>query len=204
MALTIFHAPFARSVRVRWLCLELGLNHEIKHIPNKPEYLQSDEYKTLNPSMKIPALKDDELVLFESVAIMEYLLTKYGDGKLMPDIDDPQYGPYLQWLHYGEAGMGMYVTLALAHNRLLPEEQRNPTIAAWGERESQRCYQVLAGPLEANDHLLPSGFSAADISVVYMLLLAKFAGIFDNAPDAVKAYFKRCTEREAWKQATAD
>lgn len=204
MTLKIYHAPFARSVRVRWLCLEAGIDHEVVTIPNKPEYLQSDAYLSMNPSGKIPAIDDDGLILFESVAIMEYLLAKHGGGDLAPAPGDTLYGPYLQWLHYGEAGMMMYVTLALAHRKLLPEKLRVEKMAQWGQAEAEKCYKVLEGPLKANDYLLPSGFSAADISVVYMLLLAKFAGAFDNAPDAVKAYFKRCTERDAWKAATAD
>ncbi|NNU17647.1 glutathione S-transferase family protein [Parvularcula sp. ZS-1/3] len=204
MTIKIFHAPFARSVRARWLCLEMGLDHEIVQVPNKPEYLSSDEYRAINPAGKIPAMQENGLILFESTAIMQYLLTKPGGEKFAPQADDPLYGPYLQWLHFGEAGMGMYVTLALGHKTLLPEERRIPAMAKYGEIESKRCFDVLAGPLEANDYLLPTGFSAADISVAYMLLLAKFAKIFDHAPDSVKAYFKRCTEREAWKQATAD
>lgn len=204
MTLKIYHSRFARSVRVRWLCLEMGLDHEVVQVPNKPEYLTSDEYKALNPSQKIPAINDDGLILFESTAIMEYLLAKPGGEDLAPRPGDKLYGPYLQWLHFGEAGMGMYVTLALGHNALLPEERRIPEMAKYGAKEAKRCYEVLEGPLKAHDYLLPTGFSAADISVAYMLLLAKFAGIFDDAPDAVKAYFKRCSEREHWKTATAD
>jgi glutathione S-transferase len=182
----------------------MGLDHAIVRIPNDPEYLGSDEYRNLNPAGKIPAIKDGELILFESVAIMQYLLTKPGGEDFAPKADNPLYGPFLQWLHFGEAGMGMYVTLALGHNRLLPEDRRIPAMAAYGRKEAERCFDVLAGPLSAHDYLLPTGFTAADISVAYMLLLAKFAGIFDNAPDPVKAYFKRCSEREHWKTATAD
>ena len=54
----------------------------------------------------------------------------------------------------------------------------------------------------ANDYLLPSGFSAADISVVYMLLLAKFAGMSKRFPEPVRAYFDRCIAREGWKAAS--
>jgi glutathione S-transferase len=204
MTLKIYHSRFARSVRVRWLCEEMGLPYDLVQIPNKPEFLRSDEYLSLNPSGKIPAIDDDGLILFESVAIMEYLLTKPGGEKLAPKPGDATYGPYLQWLHFGEAGMGMYVTLALGHRALLPEEKRNEAIARYAEGEAIRCFETLAGPLRNNDYLLPQGFSAADISVAYMLLLAKFAKIFQHAPDEVQGYFARCSEREGWKTATAD
>ncbi|MEM9810096.1 MAG: glutathione S-transferase family protein [Pseudomonadota bacterium] len=204
MTLTIYHARFTRSVRVRWLCEEMNLTYTLKQIENNPEALTADDYTSINPSQKIPAIDDDGLLLFESTAIMQYLLTKPGGETLAPSADDPLYGPYLQWLHYGEAGMGMYVTLALAHKTLLPKDKRIEAMAAYGERESQRCFNVLAGPLSSHDYLLPTGFSAADISVAYMLLLAKFAGIFKNDPQPVRDYFDRCREREGWTIATAD
>jgi glutathione S-transferase len=182
----------------------MGLPYETVHIPNRPEFLRSDEFRSLNPSGKIPAIDDDGLILFESVAIMQYLLAKPGGKALAPQPGDPTYGPFLQWLHFGEAGMGSYVTLALGHRSLLPEEKRVEAIARYAENEAKRCFETLRGPLKNHDYLLPQGFSAADISVAYMLLLAKFARIFDQAPDEVKGYFARCSEREGWKIATAD
>lgn len=204
MTLTIFHSRFARSVRVRWLCEEMSLPYELKVVPNEKVFLASEEYSHIHPGGKIPAIDDDGLVLFESTAIMEYLLTKPGGEALAPQPGDGLYGPYLQWLHYGEAGMGMYVTLALGHNTLFPEDKRIPAMAKYAEKECERIFQVLDVTLSAQDYLLPTGFSAADISVVYMLLLAKFGKVFDNAPSSVRAYFDRCTERDGWKKATAD
>ena len=204
MTLTIFHSRFARSVRVRWLCEEMGLPYELKVVPNGKKFLASDEYSHIHPGAKIPAIDDDGLILFESTAIMEYLLTKPGGEALAPQPGDPLYGPYLQWLHYGEAGMGMYITLALGHNAMFPEDKRIPAMAKYGQREAEQIYKVLDLTLSKQDYLLPTGFSAADISVVYMLLLAKFAKIFNDAPQSLKDYFDRCTEREAWKVSTAD
>lgn len=204
MTIKIFHSKFARSVRPRWLCLEMGLDHEVVHVQNEPNYLRSEEYRAINPAMRIPALHDGPIQMFESTAIMEYLLTKPGGETFALQPGTEGHPHFLQWLHYGEAGMGMYVVLALRHHAMLPEEKRIPAIAEYAQEEARRCFEVLAGPLATQDYLLPTGFSAADISVVYMLLLAKFARIFGDAPEPVKAYFARCTAREAWKQATAD
>ena len=203
MTLTIYHAPKSRSVRIVWLCEEAGIPYELKTFPVRGDYMASDDFGAVNPNRKVPAIEDDGIILFESVAIMEYLLAKHGHGSLAPAPSDSKaYGPYLQWLHYGEAGMGNYVTMALAHRALLPEAHRSEAMAAWGTAETKKTLDVLAGPLGAHDYLLPSGFSAADISVVYMLLLAKFAGMSKDFPEPVSAYFARCTEREAWKKAS--
>ena len=208
MSLTIYHAPRSRSIRVVWLCEEMGLPYDAKTFPVRGEYMASDDFGAIVPTRKVPAIQDDGLILFESVAIMEYLLAKHGhagkDGTaLLPEYGTKEYGAALQWLHYGEAGMGQYVTTALAHRALLPEKARNEGMAQWGETESLKCLDVLAGPLSAHDHLLPSGFSAADISVVYMLLLAKFAGMSKRFPEPVSAYFERCTARAGWQTANA-
>ncbi|WP_051881360.1 glutathione S-transferase family protein [Parvularcula oceani] len=203
MTLTVYHAPPSRSVRILWLLEEMGVPYETKTFPIRGDYMTSDDFRAINPTAKVPAIDDDGLILFESVAIMEYLLAKHGAKGLAPEPSDRLYGPYLQWLHYGEAGMGPYVTMCLGHRRLLPEAARIPAMAQWGEDSARHCLDVLAGQLSAHDYLLPTGFSAADISVAYMLLLAKFAGIMKHAPEPVTAYFDRCTARESWKVASA-
>ena len=203
MTLTIYHAPNSRSMRVVWLCEEMGVPYEAKSFPVRGEYMASDDFAAVTPTRKVPAIQDDGLILFESVAIMEYLLASRGHGDLLPEYGTKAYGAALQWLHYGEAGMGQYVTMALAHRALLPEKMRSERMAEWGAAETRKCLDVLAGPLGANEYLLPSGFSAADISVVYMLLLAKFAGMSEAMLEPVRAYFDRCTAREGWKVATA-
>lgn len=203
MTLTVYHAPNTRSMRVVWLCEEMGLDYEAKTFPVRGEYMATDDFAAVNPNRKVPAIVDDGLILFESTAIMEHLLASRGhagkDGSaLMPEYGTKEYGAALQWLHYGEAGMGIYATMAVAHRLVLPEKARNEAIAAWGEAESLKCLDVLAGPLGAHDYLLPQGFSAADISVVYTLLMLKFAGVSKKFPDPVRAYFDRCTAREGW------
>lgn len=203
MTLTIYHSPNSRSLRVVWLCEEAGIPYQAKTFPVRGEYMASDDFAAISPTRKVPAIEDDGLILIESVAIMEYLLAKHGHGDLAPAPTDTLYGPYLQWLHYGESGMGQYVTTALAHRLILPEKARNEGMAAWGEAETLKCLDVLAGPLDANEYLLPSGFSAADISVAYMLLLAKFSGMSKKFPQAVRDYFDRCTARQGWQAATA-
>lgn len=204
MTYTLYHSRFSRSVRVRWLLEEMGAAYELTPVKNHPAFLTSDEYRAINPAMKIPAFSDGDLTMFESTAIMEYLLAKPEGQKFARGPNDPEFGPYLQWLHFGEAGMGMYVTLALGHRTMLPEDKRVKAMDIYGTREATKCFEALDGTLSKQDYLLASGFSAADISVVYMLLLAKFAKIWDKVPPAVVAYFDRCTAREAWQKASAD
>ncbi|MEM9421440.1 MAG: glutathione S-transferase [Pseudomonadota bacterium] len=201
MTITIYHSPFARSVRVIWLCEEMELPYTIEEVENNRAFLSTPEYRAINPMGRIPAMRDGDVLMAESMAIMEYLMAKH-ETDLDRKPDHPDFPAYLQWFHFGEATLAPYVTMALGHNRLLPEDHRIPAMGKWGEREAQHCFEVMNGPLSTHDYLLPSGFSAVDISVAYVLILAKFASVFDGAPAPVKAYFERICARPGWKKAT--
>lgn len=203
MAYTIHHSQFSRSVRVVWTCEELEIPYKIEPVIHQRSFLQTPEYLAVHPLGKIPALNHDGMILWESLAIMEYLFSRHPSPQLDPPSSAHEYGRYRQWFHFGEATLGQYVTIALGHRTMLPEKLRVEGIANWATKEAMACFEVMAKPLEKHDYLLERGFSAADISCGYMLLLAKFAKIFDDAPDPLKAYFKRLVERPGWKVATA-
>lgn len=200
MTLRIHHAPLSRSVRVLWLCEELELPYEIVPATLGHQGKVPAEYFATHPLGKVPALEDGPVVMFESIAIMEYISARY-NPRLTRSVTDADFAAYLQWLHFGEASLGGYVTMALGHRVLLPEAHRIEAMAKWGDRETRKCLEALAVPLATQEYLLPSGFSAADISVGYMLLLAKFARVFDSSvPAPVQAYWDRISARPAWKK----
>lgn len=202
MTFTIYHSKFARSVRVIWACEELGLPYEIEPYPLHGMGEQKPGYDLIHPLKKIPALIDGDVTMFESLAILDYIFTRYNDA-LRPAPESEQFPEYLKWFHFGEASLGPVVTMAMGHKMLLPEKHRIETMAKWGEREAKKCFEVMAKPLVQQEYLLPTGFSGADISCAYMILLAKFAKIFDGAPEAVISYFDRIKERPAWQKATS-
>ena len=76
--LTIYHAPGTRSIRVLWLCHELDIPHEVKTIPFASPYRASPEYRALNPVGKVPAMTDGAFTMFESGAMVQYLLDRHG------------------------------------------------------------------------------------------------------------------------------
>lgn len=202
MTITIYHAKFARSVRIIWACEELGLPYEIEQVKINQRGEETPGYELVHPLRKVPAMKDGDVVMFESLAILEYIFARY-NVSLSRKPDSDEYPDYLKWFHFGEASLGPYVTMAMGHNLLLPEKLRIPAMSKWGEREAQRCFEVMAEPLSKHEYLLPSGFSGADISCAYMLLLAKFAKIFEGAPQSVIDYFDRIKERPGWQKATS-
>ena len=74
MALTLYHVPGSRSLRVIWLCLELDLPLTIETIDFSPKFRDSEDWRALSPTGKVPVLRDDGFTMFESGAMLQYLL----------------------------------------------------------------------------------------------------------------------------------
>jgi len=208
MTLTLYHAPLTRSARVLWLLEEMGLPYELKVIPQAEfrAYSQRDDYKKISPLGKWPVLLDDGEPLLESTAIMEYLLDRYGEDcpkkTLHPPHKSIEYGRYLQWLHFGEAGLTTSISMLLGHTLLLPEKFRSPKMVEWAKTESTKSMTFIGDALGEKEYMLDT-FTAADISVGYMLFLHRLIGQFDLLPQNVKKYWQRLKQRPAWQKLSA-
>lgn len=202
MSLKLIHFPMTRSLRVAWAIDELGLEAEIETRPFDRAKLKDPEYLALNPLGKTPVFFDGDKRMIESVAIIEYLSNKYASGALSRQAPDPDYADYLQWMQFGEAGMGGYVNQLLGHSFLLPEEHRVESMKLWAISEMSNCLNFLEANLEGRDFLLDE-FSLADISVGYVLFLLRVSRNGKLMGEHTAAYFKRLTSREAWIRASA-
>lgn len=202
MALKLIHFPQTRSIRVAWALKELDIEAEIETRQFDRASLKSDEYRALNPLGKTPVFLEDGKPMVESTAIIHYLSEKYGDGRLSRRPSDDDYGPFLQFLHFGEAGMGGYVNILIAHTALLPEEQRVPALQAWSKKETGNCMDFIERSLGGRDYLLGE-FSLADISIGYMLYLCKITRNGDLLGEETANYFKRLAARPAWQAVSA-
>jgi glutathione S-transferase len=204
-AFTLYHAPMTRSIRVRWALEEMGLPYTLEQVDFSRGNIGGEAYRAINPLQKVPAFKDGDEVILESTAILEYLVTRYGPTPLAVAPDEDGYARYLEWLHFAEATMSMAVNLLLAHTLLLPEEQRSERLAKWARAQADAQLSLIGsrGLAGGGEWLAAGRFTAADISIGYMLYLLKISKQFDGAPDNVKAYFDRLREREAWRRASA-
>ncbi|XBQ17165.1 MAG: glutathione S-transferase family protein [Oceanicaulis sp.] len=204
--LTLYHAPMSRSVRVRWCLEEMGLPHKLERVAFDRGNVGGEAYRAINPIQKVPALTDGDLVILESVAIVQYLVTKHGATPLAVEPGEPDYARYLEWLHFGEATMSMATNLVLAHSFLLPEHQRNPQMLKWARQTVDTQLGLIAqrGLADGREFLAAGRLTAADMSVGYMLYLLKITKQFDGAPEPVRAYFDRLRALDSWKRASAD
>jgi len=201
MSLKLIHFPNTRSLRPLWLIEEAKIDCEVETREFDRPSLKKPEYLALNPLGKTPVLFDGETRILESTAILHYLLEKHTDGKFGKRPEDIDYGNFLQWLHFGEAGMGGYVNVLIGHTVLLPEELRVASIAAWAKAETENCLQYIENSLSGRDYLLDE-FSICDMSLGYILFLLKITRNGSLMGENTTRYFKSITSRESWKNAT--
>lgn len=202
MSLKLIHFPMTRSLRVVWALNELGIEADVETRPFDRPKLKEPEYLALHPLGKTPVFFDDGKRIIESIAIIEYLAQKYARGKLTRNPQDTDYADYLQWMQYGEAGMGGYVNMLIAQTALLPEDQRIPAMKIWATQETANCLGFLEQSLGEDGYLLGE-FTLADIAVGYLLFLIRVTRNGKLMGPKTTSYFDRLTAREAWKAASA-
>lgn len=198
--ITLYHAPWSRSLRVRWLLEELGLPYQL--VTRSFAELRQPEHLALHPLGKLPVLRDGELVLFESGAILQHLLERYGDGRLEPKPGTPERSLHWQWFHYAEATVTPPLGLIVRHTSLLPEAERIPAVVEFARRGAGDALAVVERALAGRSWLLPE-FGAADVMMGYSVKLASFLGLIGEATPSLRAYLARCEERPAWRRAVA-
>jgi glutathione S-transferase len=200
--ITLHHCHDARSFRALWALEEIGLAYELKLLPFPPRY-RAREYLEINPFGTVPLLTDGATRMTESAAIVQYLADRYGEPPLRVLPDEPEYGAYLNGLHFGEATLTFPQTIVLRYGQLEPEARRLPqAVADYGKWTIGRL-RGLETWLGGAEHVAGSRFTAADISVAYALMLTQAVGLWDQAPASLQAYFERLSARPAFARAKA-
>jgi glutathione S-transferase len=198
--ITLYHCARARSFRPLWTLEELGLPYELKMLPFPPRVL-AKEYLGLNPLGTIPLMLDGTTRMTESAAIAQYLVTKYGPTPLSVGVDEPDFGAFLNWLHFGEATLTFPQTLVLRYSELEPEERRHPQVVADYSKWFLGRLRAIEAVTSKSEFMCGGRFTAADISVGYALLLAQRLGLSAQFGPAVTAYWQRLQQRDGYKRA---
>jgi glutathione S-transferase len=196
----LYHAPRARSVRPLWLLEEMGVPYEtvsLKLGEKPPELVE------INPGATIPLMIDGDVVLFESITMLEYIAETYGPTPLALSSDHPHYWDYRQMLMWGEATLASPLNFVVGTVFRAPEDQRaNYTIDLVRETFAKRM-GVVEKQLARAPYMAGEEFTLADISVSYSISLAKDVEAFDlrhTVSDAVRDYLRRLSERPAFQR----
>lgn len=189
-----------RGFRVVWLLEELGVAYRLRPVDVLAGAENDPEFLAVNPAGFIPALQDGDTVMVESIAIMQYLLARHGPTSLAVSERDPEFAPYLQFLHLGEAGLAGPMNTVLVGRALAPEAERHAFVTGWAERTFASRLGLVTRRLSDRPYLAGDRFTAADISVSYALLLGLRTGNYDPGP-VERAYLTRTTARPAYSRA---
>jgi glutathione S-transferase len=200
----IYHVPGTRSVRVIWLCEELVVPYQRVPVDFSPEYRASAEWRKLNPVGKVPVMTDDGCTIFESGAMVEYVLDHYGDHRLRPEPRTPEHALYLQWTWFAEATFARPLGEIVNHRREFPGDAEIPAVVEEMKNRAVVCLDALEQALADRDYLLGAGFSAADIMMGYTVLLTRMFKLLGADHPNVLSYFNRLSERPGFQAATGD
>ena len=189
-----------RGFRVVWLLEEMGLPYRLRPVDLLAGVEKDTEFLAVNPAGFIPAIQDGDVTMVESIAIMEYLMARYGPTPLAPDPDDPSFPAYQQFLHLGEAGLAASIYFVVGARHFAPEAERHNWSAGQALEVFESRLGLVTRQLARSPYLAGEAFTAADISVTYALQLAQRAG--GVTPGEVeRAYIARTSDREAYKRA---
>lgn len=211
--IVVHHLNNSRSQRVLWLLEELGMTYEIQRYQRDTKTLLAPPaLKQVHPLGKSPVITDDGRVVAESGAIVEYLVDRYGGGKLAPPAGTDERLRYTYWLHYAEGSAMPPLLLKLVFDRIedgpMPFLVR-PVARAIAKRVKQTFIapqlqlhlDYLEGELGRSEWFVGNEFSAADIQLSFPLEAAALRGGLDQSRPRLYAFLQKIHSRPAYRRA---
>ena len=198
--LTLYHLRNSRSDRIIWLLEELALDYEIVRYDRDPTFRAPPEMREIHELGKSPIIRDGDLVLAESGAIVDYIMVRHGAGRLAPRHGDPEWARYVFWLHFAEGSLMPWLTIdLLLTSGIVPGVDPGP-LAPMLQQELARYLHWVDADMAGRAFAAGSDFSAADVMLAYALEFAKGRNHLADTEHLVP-YLERMTAREAYRRA---
>ncbi|MBL6938324.1 MAG: glutathione S-transferase [Alphaproteobacteria bacterium] len=200
--LTVHHLGISQSERIVWLCEELGLDYQLKRYDRRADNrLAPDEYKALHPMGIAPVITDGNLVLGESGAICDYIVAKYGNGRLVPKPTDKDFADHLFWFHWSN---GTFMTTLMMQLVLAGGGGAANPASVFVNDRSQRGWAMVEKRLGEAPFFGGQSLTTADIMMVYCLTTSRaFRNLSIEAFPNLRAYLARIGARPAYQRAMA-
>jgi len=209
----VHHLNNSRSQRVLWLLEELGLEYEVKRYQRDAKtMLAPPELRQVHPLGKSPVISDGEQTIAESGAIVEYLVGKYGSGRLVPAPGTPERLRYTYWLHFAEGTAMPPLVMKLVFDRM--EKTPMPFFArpiarsiaarvksSFIQPNIDRNLDFTEAELGKSDWFAGNDFTAADIQMSFPLEAAAVRGGLDSHHPRLIAFLERIHARPAYQRA---
>ena len=211
--ITVHHLNNSRSQRVLWLLEELGLPYEIKRYERDPQtMLAPASLREVHPLGKSPVITDGELTLAESGAIIEYLVDRYGNGRLVPPVGTSEHLHYTYWLHYAEGSAMPPLLLKLIFDQI----EKNPmpffvrpiarlivsrVKSSFIEPQITQHLDYMEAELGKSTWFAGNEFTAADIQISFPLEAAAARAGLNASRPKLMAFLNCIHIRPAYKKA---
>ena len=194
----IHHLNNSRSQRVLWLLEELALPYEIMSYERDSQTnLAPDALKRIHPLGKSPVLEDGDHIVIESGAIIEYVVRRYGAGRLAPEEGSPDWVRYLQWMHYAEGSAMLPLILKLYLSRL--GDAAAPLQPRVND-EIENHIGYLDAALAHQDYFVGKELTAADIQLSFVIQAARMLHGLGSFPNLGR-FLDRIHARPAYRRA---
>lgn len=209
----VHHLNSSRSQRILWLLEELGLEYEIeKYQRNSQTLLAPEALRKIHPLGKAPVIEDDGIIIAESGAIIEYLVSTYGAGKLIPEAGTPAYRQYSYCLHYAEGSLMPPLFLKLIFSRIpaspmpffirpIAKLFSKKVSKGFVEPQIKRHLDFLEQSLQTQNWFAGEQFTAADIQLSFPIEAASARGSLDENHPKLKLFIDRIHNRSAYQRA---
>ena len=198
--LKVHFTPGTRAGRVIWLLEELELEYEVNIMPFTKEGHKSPEHRARHSLGRVPVLEDGDISIFESGAIIQYVLERHKNGGLKPESSSNNFPYYLQWFHYCEGMVMPPMNQIVVQTILLPEDRRDENIL----RQAQNLLTKSLAPVNtnlANKEYLIGNFSAADLMLGHSCFMANRLGCVPDEMENIKKYVRNIEARPAFQKA---
>jgi glutathione S-transferase len=189
-----------RAGRVVWLLEELGLEYEVNIMPFTKEGLKSPEHRARHALGRVPVLEDGDISIFESGAIIDYVLERHKNEGLKPSSDAPEFPFYLQWYHYCEGMVMPPMNQIVVQTILLPPDRRDETVLNQAKNLLTKSLAPVNEHLADKDYLI-GDFSGADLMLGHSCFMANRLGCVNDEMQNIKDYVARINARPAFQKA---
>jgi glutathione S-transferase len=199
--IVVHHLQDSRSLRILWLLEELGLDYEVRYYKRDPATrLAPPELRNIHPLGKSPILViDNGPAMAETGAIVEYLVDRYGEGRLRPPAGTPERLRYTYWLHYAEGSAMPPLLLGLITGRL--GEAAKPALP-FVSAQIKLHFDYIDSELAKSPWLAGEDLSGADIMMSFPLERASKLRDADTRPHILD-FVKRTEKRPGYARAVA-
>ena len=190
----------SRAQRVLWLLEELKLNYELNKIKFHPSELKSEQHRKRHPLGRVPVLEDGDIIIYESGAIIEYIIARHSSGDLKPNVNSDAFPKYLQWFHYCEGMIMPPMNTIVVHTLILPEERRNEEVLRQAKNLLSKSLLPVNELLASNEYLIGE-LSGVDFMLGHALFMSNNLKCVNSDMTGIQRYLDLITNREAFQKA---